>query len=540
MIKTKLVSSLEKPFADQSINDFAEYTCASALLGEKFSFQMLYTYELDEDNRAFLPHYFTISGSLAPYATIRHLKSVAVTKPIGIKCDDNYLRTAPGAYPDILFPENNDKGEFCASTNVLNSIFIDIDVPSDKAFAGKHQLKIEVFRKSNKEKKSEETFTLDVIGCELPEEKTLHTQWLSAELFAPYYGIEMWGERHWEITENAMAAARRSGVNMLFTPAFNLTVSEKTKDGWRFDYTNLDKWVSLGKKLGFTHFEMQHLFSAGDADWASAFKYFENGEEKSTKGLRATDPVYVDFIRTFLKEFIEHFRTLADPKRLVFHIADEPALKNIEKFRAAKETVIDIIGEYDIIDAIMDIEYFNEGLVTAPVPITDHIQPFIENNVPNLWTYYCTGPQAGGHSNRFITQSGECTRSIGMQLYKYNIVGFLHWALCYLGGGDTDGIVDPYLDQNGNNWVPAGDTGYIYPRANGEFYESIRGIYLRDAFQDIRAMQLLEKYTSHEAVVALIEGELGCELKFNTCAKSVKTMNNIRNRINEELRKFAN
>ena len=125
-------------------------------------------------------------------------------------------------------------------------------------------------------------------------------------------------------------------------------------------------------------------------------------------------------------------------------------------------------------------------------------------------------------------------------VYKYNIVGFLHWAICNLGGGDTEGIVDPYLDQNGNNWVPAGDTGYIYPRANGEFYESIRGIYLRDAFQDIRAMQLLEKYTSHEAVVALIEGELGCELKFNTCAKSVKTMNNIRNRINEELRKFAN
>ena len=539
MIKTKLASALEKPFADQKLSDFAEYPSASALLGEKFSFQMLYTYELDEDNRAFLPHYFTLSGSLAPYATVRHLKSIAVTKPLGIKSDDNYLRTTPGVYPDILFPENNDKGEFCASTNVLNSIFIDIDVPSDKSFAGKQELKIEVFRKSNKEKKSEESFTLDVIGVELPEEKTLHTQWLYAELFAPYYGIESWGERHWEIIRNAMAAARRSGVNMLWTPAFSLTRSEKCSDGWKYDYTRLDRWISLGKELGFTHFEIQHLFSAGDAAWSSGFTYFENGEKKTTKGLRATDPVCVDFVRSFLMSLIEHFKTIADPKKLVFHIADEPALKNIDKFRASRETVIDIIGEYDIIDAIFDIEYFNEGLVTAPVPITDHIQPFIENNVPNLWTYYCTGPQGGGYSNRFVAQSGECTRSIGMQLYKYNIVGFLHWALCYLGGGDTAGIVDPYLDQNGNNWVPSGDTGYIYPRANGEFYESIRGIYLRDAFQDIRAMQLLEKYTSHEAVVALIEEELGCELKFNTCAKSVKTMNNIRNRINEELRKFA-
>ena len=183
MIKTKLTSSLEKPFADQKLSDFAEYPSASALLGEKFSFQMLYTYELDEDNRAFLPHYFTLSGSLVPYVTIRHLKSVAVTKPMGIKTDDNYLRTTPGVYPDILFPQNNDKGEFCASTNSLNSIFFDIDLPCDKGFAGKQDLKIEVFRKSNGEKKSEETFTLDVIGCNLPEEKTLHTQWLYAKRF---------------------------------------------------------------------------------------------------------------------------------------------------------------------------------------------------------------------------------------------------------------------------------------------------------------------------------------------------------------------
>lgn len=539
MIKTKLVSSLEKPFADQSLEDFREYTAATALLGEKTSFQMLYTYLLDEDNRAFLPHYFTLSGDLAPYATVRHLKSVGVTKPVGIKSDDNYLRITPGAYPDILFPASNEKGEFCASIKVLNSIFVDIDVPADKAFAGKHTLTVEVFRKSNKEKMSEQTFSLEVIGLELPEEKTLHTQWLSAELFAPYYGIEKWGERHWQITERAMRAMRRSGVNMLFTPAINLTVIEKTSEGWKYDYTNLDKWVALGQRLGFTHFEMQHLFTSGDAAWSEKFSYYENGEEKTLRGKRSTDPETVDFIRSFLKAFIEHFKTIGDPKKLVFHIADEPALKNIELFRAARETVIDIIGKYDIIDAIFDIEYYTEGLVTAPVPITDHIQPFLEKGVPNLWTYYCCGPQGSGYSNRFIPQSGACTRSIGMQLYKYNIVGFLHWAACCLGAADVSGLVDPYLDQNGWNWVPAGDTGFIYPRANGEFYETIRGIYLRDAFQDIRAMQLLESFTSHEAVVALIEEKLGCELKFNTCAKTTETMDSIRSRINEELRKFA-
>ena len=105
-------------------------------------------------------------------------------------------------------------------------------------------------------------------------------------------------------------------------------------------------------------------------------------------------------------------------------------------------------------------------------------------------------------------------------------------ALCYLGGGDAGGIVNPYLDQSGNNWVPGGDTGAIYPAPDGTFYDSMRLCIIRDAFQDIRAMQLLESYVGHDAVVSAIEDELGSELRFNVCAKSSLAMMNIRERIN--------
>jgi hypothetical protein len=60
---------------------------------------------------------------------------------------------------------------------------------------------------------------------------------------------------------------------------------------------------------------------------------------------------------------------------------------------------------------------------------------------------------------------------------------------------------------------------------------------LRDAFQDIRAMQEAEKYYSHDEVVKAIEEEFGGELEFGTCAKTSETMLKIRARINEMIRK---
>ena len=68
MLRTKLISSLEKPFADESFDKYPEYKKMSALAGETVSFQLLYTYELDEENRGFVVYKCALSGALAEYA----------------------------------------------------------------------------------------------------------------------------------------------------------------------------------------------------------------------------------------------------------------------------------------------------------------------------------------------------------------------------------------------------------------------------------------------------------------------------------------
>lgn len=527
MIFTKIISALEKPFADEKLDDYAALSRISTLRGEAISFQLLYTYIQGESKRSWDVFKIELSGELAKYATVREVKAVAVTKPCGVKSDDNYLRTAPGAYPDLLFPLTKDN-RFASSNEILNSHWIDVFIPED-APSGESEIKVRIIHSG--EVVSENTLTVDIIGATLPKQKTAHTMWYSNPSIVHYYGIEEWSERNFEICESYLSVARKNGINTVFVPLFSLLEITKSGDEFYFSAEKLERFIEISKKLDFDFYEMPHMFTAGTAEWARTFSYNEDGVKKTTQGLSSTDPEYTRILRATLKFAIEFLRERGLSQKLYFHIADEPSIEKIESYRAARESILDLIRDYPTIDAIFNIEYWKEGLVFSPVPITDEIEPFIEAGIENLWTYYCCGPQSRC-SNRFIAQSGACTRSIGMQLYKFNIKGFLHWALCYYLGGDAGGVINPYVEQSAKNWVPAGDSFAVYPAPNGTAYESMRLLYLRDAFQDIRAMEICESLYSHDEVVGAIEEELGCELRFSVCAKSTDAMTRIRERIN--------
>lgn len=55
---------------------------------------------------------------------------------------------------------------------------------------------------------------------------------------------------------------------------------------------------------------------------------------------------------------------------------------------------------------------------------------------------------------------------------------------------------------------------------------------IEEAFQDVRAMELCEKYYSHEEVVSAIEEELGEPITFERCAHSEDEMLRVRGKIN--------
>ena len=131
---------------------------------------------------------------------------------------------------------------------------------------------------------------------------------------------------------------------------------------------------------------------------------------------------------------------------------------------------------------------------------------------------------------------GWRNRSIGMQLYKYNIKGFLHWGYNFYNNQFSDSAINPYLETSSGHGFPGGDAYSVYPGTNGECLESMRIKVFYEALQDIKAMKLCESYYSKEEVVAAIEEAFGGELRFDTCAKSAEQMLAVREKINQMIK----
>ncbi len=538
MIVSKIVSSLEKAFINDRPEKFTALESISALKGERVSFQLL-CYddpELDDKPHVFITHKVEIFGALAKYARMRTVKYVPVVKPVSIEHDENYLSTSPGLYPDIL-DEMTEGNLFNASINMMTSIWIDLELPEDMTEVGNSEHVLTVTDIKNNVKVSECKLKVDIINKKLPRQKLLVTQWVSFNSLWRYHNVKPYGERFFEILEENLRLATKNGMNTLFIEAFYGTVKITKKNGqYSFSYKRLDRLIDLAKKYGIYRFEVDHLFSAGNAEHASRVKVIENGEEKMLfGGESATSAEYTKFLRSFLSSLIRHMKKKGEDKNLIFHIADEPARDKIESFRRAKATVADILEGYMIIDALFDIEYYNEGLVTNPVPINGSIAPFIEAGVPDLWTYYCCGPQAK-YSNRFISMFSSQNRSLGMQLYKYNLYGFLHWGFCYYLNSEGTRLLNPYLDNSGDNWVSGGDTFLVYPTNTAKPLESLRLLVFHDALQDLRAMQLCESLYSHEEVVSAIEEVYGGEIRFDTCVYNSSLMLKIREKVNSMIK----
>ncbi len=550
MLKTKIVSSLEKVFVDQKTEDFKNLTKLSVLKGERFSFQLIYKPDHDTSVDRILWD-VKVEGALSKYITARNVINVPVTRACyPALTDENYLRTTPGLYPDILQPLHYG-GKISTSYGAcIKSVWLEADLPDDTV-AGEYEISVSL---SSQHGTITESLTVDVIDAVLPEfESFKYTDWFHCDSLATYYNVEVWSERHWEIVENFAKAAVRSGVNLLLTPLFTpaldtaiggerltnqLVGVTKTGDEYTFDFSLVDRWIDMCDRVGIKYFEICHLFTQWGAHHVPKVMATVDGEYKKIFGWEtdAVDPEYTRFLRTFLSEFLNYMKKKGRDKDCLFHVSDEPTLDHLESYKAAKNSIADLLDGYTIMDALSRYPFYEQGIVSTAIPANNHIEPFLEHNVPNLWTYYCCS-QPKNVSNRFLAHSLSRTRSIGMQMYKYDIVGFLHWGFNFYQNCHSADPVNPYLNGCGDDWVVSGDTCIVYPAQDGTAYESMRAPVFYDALQDMRAMQLCEKYYSKKEIVAGMEKVLGGEIRFDRCAEQSSVMLGIREFVNGLIKK---
>ena len=544
-IVLKPVSGLEKCFLDDKFESINEYPRGSMLRGERFSYQLAFTDLEPGDWKTDVR--VRIESPVAELVTLRRVENVPVRMPCNDHCaDEGFIRTAPGLYPDLLRPFFAEKSRLCI-TGVTEALWVDVSVPEDSELSGIYPVTAVFVREDNGQEIVRCSFELEIIPAKLPLQKIKVTQWFHPDCLAAYYGVPVFSEEHWSIMARFIRCAVENGINMILTPIFTpaldtlpggerptVQLCDVYRDGgrWSFGFEKLERWIEMCLELGVEYFEMAHLFTQWGAHHAPKIMAHVDGEYKQVFGwdTDASADEYRNFLTELLPQLIDVLKRNGVDDCTVFHISDEPGGDHMESYMKAKEVVREQLTGQTIMDALSDFEFWKNGVVDCPVVSIDHMDPYLEAGVRGLWTYYCCC-QWKGVSNRFVAMPTRRNRVIGQQMYKYDIAGFLQWGFNFYFAQHSLEVLDPYMCNDGNWWVPAGDAFSVYPAPGGAPYETIHLLGFTQAMYDMRAFSLAESLAGRDAVMSIIE-ERG-PVSFKTLPADDDAVLGVRERINQ-------
>ncbi|MEG0013053.1 MAG: DUF4091 domain-containing protein [Cellulosilyticaceae bacterium] len=544
IIHTKLLTSLEKVFPH--ICPKGTFThMPSIFKNEAFSFQVAYTSE--SGNFGDYPVLsIDIESPLKDFISIKSVGLVPSELPAPFHCDDDYLCTTPGLFPDPLLPLESLKVKVLPLQ--WRALWIELKSTTDLP-PGTHPISI-YFKNKENEVVASETLVFKIIDAYLPKQRLIHTEWFHVDCLSNFYTTKVFSEKHWELIENFLHTASSHGINMILTPLFTppldteiggerptvQLIDVSIQDGsYAFSFDKLDRWITTCQRVGIEYFEMSHLFTQWGATSIPKIMATVEGTYQKLFGWgdSALDPRYKSFLEDFLPQLVTFITSRGIRSCCYFHISDEPSLTQVDTYKKAKALVKDILQDFPIIDALSNIEFYKSSAIDLPIPSNDHIGAFIDADVPNLWTYYCCA-QYKKVSNRFMSMPSYRNRIIATQLFKYDIAGFLHWGYNFWNTQFSKKAIDPFKITDAGQAFPSGDAFLVYP-GNNEAIESIRLKVFAEALYDLRAMDLLATLTSKEYVMNLIEGDLLEPITFNQYPKSQDYILNLRFVINEHI-----
>lgn len=506
MLKIIPLSSLIKVFSDEepTAQPFTKLSCLS---NERVQLQVAFCNDSDCEVNV------KVDCKFKDCINVYYVEEIYSKNPVHALQDNYTLRKKSGYFPELLRPLD---GCFNAKANKWNSIWLEV-VPNPTLVAGEQKINVAL---TCGEDVQTIDFTLDVIDAQLPAQTLINTNWFHTDCIATHYNIEVFSDKYWEYVKNFLKVAVDHGMNMVLTPLFTppldtkvggerptvQLVGVKVSSGeYKFDFTNLDKWIAICDEVGIKYLELSHFFTQWGAKKCPKIIAEVDGVQKRIFGwdTKASGKAYRSFLTAFAEVFKPYLKEKGLEDKVYFHVSDEPFAAIARHYRKASNIVKELFGEYKIMDALSNYKFYKKGLVKLPVPANDHIEPFI-GNVSDLWTYYCC-VQVKGVSNKFFSMPSQRNRVLGYQMYKFNVKGFLHWGYNFWYKQFSTGPVDPFTETDAGGSFPSGDSFVVYPGDNGAPLISLRLKVFYDAFQDMRALQLLESLIGKEKTMQILE-----------------------------------
>lgn len=546
VIDIKAISSLEKCFLDEHLEDKEEITSFTVFANQPLCYQIALTLS---ESRLFKNRYnVRLTGDLAPYATMRRVVNMPNHFPCRetVEQDRNYLRFTPGLYPDLLRPLHY-HNMISLTNNELHAVWISADLPEGFA-AGNYSLTFELTDAKTAELLASKTVRVRVLATELPPQRLIHTEWFYTDCIANHYHARAFSERHWKLIESFLRTAARNGINMILTPIFTpeldtyiggerlttqlLGIEVVGKNKYAFDFAQVDRWIDLCHSLGIRYFEFAHFFTQWGANHAPKIIATVNGKKKRIFGWEtdACGEEYPSFLAQMITALTDYLEQKGVLRNCYFHVSDEPKLTDLDQYLRCKNMIEPYLKGAPIIDALSDYAFYETGVLKKPVPGIKHIAPFLENKVEGLWAYYC-GDSGVNVSGRMFAMSLGRTRILGVQLWLHNIEGFLHWGYNFYNNQNSYDVLDPFLYTDGEYFVPAGDTFLVYPGDDETAWESMRLNALREATEDMRLLDLCASRLGREATESLVLEAAGGTLTFTEYPRETNFLFRLREKL---------
>jgi len=382
----------------------------------------------------------------------------------------------PGYVPDPLYPET---GTVLGPAET-QSFWITVTVPPD-AKPGPHQITL-TLTLAEKEKRSlsavveVQRFTIK------PAKRFIVAHWFYADSLCDWYKVEPYEPRFWTVAEPYVANYLAHGNTMMFVPHFTppvngdhrahqlLKLSIPKRGQYRFDFTDVHRWIKLAQRHGARQFFFSHLFTQWGARHAARI-YRSNDDPDSRLwplDTPATAKVYRDFLAQYLPKLHQFLSKEGILNRTYLQMSDEPyGDEAIANYRLAQAMVRELAPWARTIDAVSDVRFSKEGLTDLPIAGLTHAPEFVRENIRHC-VYFCCGPR-GRYLNRLFDTPLIKIRMSGWLFYRLAAAGFLHWGYNYWYRGNTPELLDPFVEQAYGLWpfIPYGDPFVVYPGKDG-------------------------------------------------------------------------
>ncbi len=448
---------------------------------------------------------------------------------------DTDCRDCPGLFPELLAPCGDEVG---LAYNQWRAFYFEVPEPRRGEYSIEVEIEGEFLRGSAR-------LGVTVSPLSLPISPLIATMWSYYDAYAMAHSCEIYSDAYFDILSDYLKTYVGHGFNVLFAPLFdvrfdfdrdNCVVGEQTVgvergiEGYRFDFTRLEKLIACGRRAGLEYIEFSHLFSAWGAKCAVRVAD-RAGNPLFGPDTDGMSEEYLTFLKQLLRALSSLTERLGCSEKCFLHLSDEPRACDADRYAEIVRRLQPELSAFRRMEALSDLVYTERGLVDYPVVISNKISPFLERKTQRLFAYYCW-ENATGCSNRAFGHSLARVRAIGVQLYRGDCAGFLHWGYNAWFRGLTRRYLDAFSDTSAGGVFPSGDAWVVYPGGA----VSIRLKALHEALIDERFLRAAEKKLGRAAVVAKIDELFGKEIRFDNSSSDNAVYDRIRRWAKEQLK----